>query len=254
MPKVLVACEMSARVRLAFAARGWDATSCDILPDEAHLWNQVPPTGSRCFTGNHYQGDVMDIIEDDWDLVIAHPPCTDISLAGANRWKQKQEDGRQHEAVQFFLKLYTAPRPEAYVVIENPNGIMSRPPVGRVPDQVVQPWMFGDPLIKETHLWYRDAAEPLPLVGYDPPVFRMDKLPLLKATHTLEDYPEGVSRTVTGGGSWRTDKKNGKTGMNRAWEDSQGRARRNILRSITPKGFAKACAAQWGPYVEQRLA
>ena len=245
MPSVLVACEMSGRVRTQFAKRGWNAWSCDLLPDESAMWCE--PGDGACSAcdpcwGQHYQGDVFDIIDYDWDLVICHPPCTDLSQAGARYWKQKQEDGRQHEAISFFLRLYTRPRREAYVVVENPNGIMSRPPVGRVPDQVIQPWMFGDPLIKTTHLWYREHA-----IG-------MDRLPLLKATHTLEDYPEGVSRTVTGGGSWRTDTKNGKTGMNKSWEDSQGRDRRNILRSITPQGFAKAAAEQWGAYVESKCA
>ena len=252
MPSVLVACEMSARVRVQFAMRGWNAWSCDILPDEAPLWN---PLDQAIYNyGQHYQGDVMDIIKDDWDLVIAHPPCTDLSQAGARYWKEKQADGRQYLAVQFFLKMLIDPRPEAYVVVENPVGIMSRGPVGRKPDQIVQPWMFGDPLIKDTCLWYRDAAVALPKVGFDSAEFKMDKLPHLVPTHTLADYPDGVSRTVTGGGSWRTDKKNGKTGMNKDWEDSQGRARRNILRSITPEGFARAAAEQWGSYVEQRLA
>lgn len=242
-PRVLIACEMSGRVRTQFAKRGWDAWSCDLLPDESAMW--CPEGDGACSQcdpcwGNHYQGDVFDIIGEDWNLVIEHPPCTDLSQAGARYWKQKQEDGRQKAAIQFFLKLHDAPRPQAYVATENPVGVMNYPPVGREPDQIVQPWMFGDPLTKRTCLWFR------PTIGWD-------MLPLLQATHSIADYPDGVNRVTTGGGSWRTDAANGRTGMNRAWEDSQGRARRDILRSITPEGFAKAAADQWGAYVEQRL-
>lgn len=238
MPKVLVACEMSGRVRTAFAKRGWDAWSADLLPDETGMWNELPQYNVK--TGQHYQGDVLDIIREDWDLVICHPPCTDLSQAGARYWKEKQADGRQRRAVEFFMKLYRMPRLEAYVVVENPVGFISR--VFREPDQIVEPWWFGDPLAKKTCLWYR------PSMGkqhYHLP----DRLPRLVADNIV--VPTG--RVTTGGGSWKTDKANGKTGMNN-WEDSQGRARRHILRSLTPAGFGRACADQWGPYIEARAA
>jgi site-specific DNA-cytosine methylase len=245
MLKVLIACEMSGRVRSQFAKRGWDAWSADLLPDETDQWNERAGIENL---GRHYQGDVLDIIREDWDLVIAHPPCTDLSQAGARYWKQKQADGRQRKAIQFFKQmLYRSPS-DAYVAVENPRGIMSS--VIGDPDQVVEPWMFGDPLKKETCLWYGPAVIALAPVGYDPPEYKTDRLPHLVPTHSLSDYPDGVSRTVTGGGSWRTDKAHGKTGMNKNWEDSQGRSRRHILRSITPEGFARAAAEQWGSYVE----
>lgn len=236
MPRVLIACEMSGRVRTAFALRGWDAWSADLLDDESPMW-----CGNTM--GQHYKGDVLDIIEDDWDLVIAHPPCTHLSQAGARYWKQKQDDGRQQAAIDFFYAMLDRPRREAYVVVENPRGIISR---DRVPDQVIQPWMFGDPLVKETCLWYRpaDFSRPHEISRL------LDHLPLLVPTHSESDYPQGLSRTVTGGGSWRTDTAAGKAGMHRNWEDSQGRARRDILRSITPAGFAQAAAEQWGSYIE----
>lgn len=233
MPRVLVACEMSGRVRTQFALRGWDAWSADLLDDESPMW---------CGTtaGQHYKGDVLDIIGEDWDLVIAHPPCTHLSQAGARYWAAKQADGRQREAVAFFLKLFGKPRPEAYVVVENPVGFMGiKDGIFREPDQVVQPSWFGDPLKKATCLWYRGAQSSHPFPHYD-------QLPLLTADRPVE--PTG--RVATGGGSWRTDKARGKTGMNRNWEDSQGRARRHILRSITPEGFARAAAEQWGGYIE----
>lgn len=234
MPKVLIACEMSGRVRTRFALRGWDAWSADLLPDEAHLWNKLPHTGDL---GRHYQGDVLDIIGDDWDLVIAHPPCTDLSQAGARYWKAKQADGRQLSALKFFFSVITRPRESAYVAVENPVGILSS--AFRRPDQVVQPFMFGDPLRKKTCLWYRAAELKHPL--------RFDRLP-----HLVPDKPvEPTGPVATGGGSWRTDKRNGKVNMNN-WEDSQGRNRRTILRSITPEGFARAASEQWGSYVESR--
>jgi site-specific DNA-cytosine methylase len=256
MPRVLVACEMSGRVRTAFAARGWYAVSADLLPDETHLWNHVSHTGDL---GTHYQGDALDIIRDNWDLVIAHPPCTDLSNAGNRYRAEKIADGRQAAAAKFFRKLYDLPCPKSYVVVENPMGAMSQ--LFSEPDQIVEPWMFGDPLRKKTCLWYRGAN----ISGYrgfeHASINDYDFLPHLVPTHWEHDYgllggkglPE-IGRTCTGGGSWRTDKANGLTGMNRNWEDSQGRARRNILRSITPEGFARACAEQFGPYIESRRA
>lgn len=240
MPRVLIACEMSGRVRTAFARRGWDAWSADLLPDESSLWCRF---AFPDLMGQHYQGDVLDIIGEDWDLVIAHPPCTDLSQAGARYWKQKQADGRQRMAVDFFMKLYRMPRKEAYVVVENPVGFMSQ--IFREPDQVVEPWWFGDPLSKKTCLWYRpaDFSRPHEISRH------LDHLPRLVA----DDIVVPTGRVTTGGGSWRTDKAHGKTGMNN-WEDSQGRARRHILRSLTPEGFARAAAEQWGSYVEARAA
>lgn len=233
---------MSGRVRTAFAKRGWDAWSCDLLPDESGMW--VPDGAcSACDPcwGTHYQGDILDIIEDDWDLVIAHPPCTDLSQAGARYWKQKQADGRQKAAFDFFMWMLALPRPEAYVVVENPVGIVSK--LYREPDQKIQPWWFGDPIAKETCLWYRPAkVQPKFCRG-----FWFDNLPLL-----VPDRPvEPTMRAVTGGGSWRTDKGRGLRHMNN-WEDSQGRARRHILRSLTSEGFARSAAEQWGSYVESR--
>ena len=92
--RMLAACESSGRVRDAFAARGWDAWSCDLEPSET--------------PGQHIQGDILSVFEwSTWDLVIAFPPCTDLSLAGAVHWKQKQADGRQQRAADFFMRMWT---------------------------------------------------------------------------------------------------------------------------------------------------
>lgn len=243
MPRVLVACEMSGRVRTAFAKRGWYAQSCDLLPDETEMWNPPAEPKTLGFL-HHYQGDVRDLLKQDWDLVIAHPPCTDLSQAGANRWKEKQADGRQEAASEFFKLLYHEPVNKAYVVVENPVGYMNK---WREPDQVVEPWWFGEPLSKKICLWYRPAWAPSyhkKKSTHD--LMRFD-LPLLVADQPVESQ----GRVCTGGGSWRGDAAKGKTGMNR-WEDSQGRARRPILRSITSASLARAMADQWGPFIEEQ--
>ena len=270
--RMLAACEMSGRVRDAFAARGWEAWSADLLPSETPVRYLAPrtqdsPTGG---VAGHFQGDVRDLFHWShpvnagrkdakqahvdqlardtpageylpmsgmplWDLVIAFPPCTDLSLAGARYWKEKQQRGpngepsKQDLAAKFFIQMVYAPSP--LTAVENPVGIMGRKknPLYRVPDQVVQPWMFGDPLIKNTCLWLRG-------------------LPQLTATHTVEDFPE-LERVATGGGSYRVDLRV-KGRANNGHEDSEGRARRHIVRSRTPGGFARAMASQWGPFAE----
>ncbi len=133
--RVLVACEFSGIVRDAFKAKGHDAWSCDLLPTE------IP--------GNHIQGDVLSILNDGWDLMIAHPPCTDLAVSGARWFKEKQADGRQQRSVEFFMKIMDAPIPQK--AVENPIGIMSR--LYRKPDQVIQPFQFGHEVQKATCLW-----------------------------------------------------------------------------------------------------
>lgn len=139
--KVLIACEFSGVVRDAFSSKGHDAWSCDLLPSER--------------PGQHYQGDVEELLHPgrgyDWDLVIAFPPCTHLAASGARWFKAKQQDGRQQEAVRFFIALANAAFHK--VAVENPIGIMSR--VYRKPDQVIQPFWFGDSVQKATCLWLR---------------------------------------------------------------------------------------------------
>lgn len=136
--KVLVACEFSGIVRECFAAWGHDATSCDLLPTE--------------LPGKHYQGDVRDILCDGWDLMIAHPPCTDLAISGARWFPEKRADGRQQAAIEFFMMLVNAPIER--IAVENPISIMSS--VYRKPDQIVQPWMFGQGETKATCLWLKN--------------------------------------------------------------------------------------------------
>jgi hypothetical protein len=135
--KVLVACEYSGAVRDAFTRGGHDAMSCDLLPSETE--------------GQHYQGDVRDVLDYPWDLMIGHPPCTHLSVSGARHFAEKRMDGRQQSAVSFFMLLARAPIPR--IAIENPVCVMSS--LWRKPDQVIQPWQFGHGETKATCLWLK---------------------------------------------------------------------------------------------------
>lgn len=135
--RVLVACEYSGSVRDAFASLGWDAWSCDILPSEK--------------PGNHYQGDVRDILGNGWDILIAHPPCTHLAVSGARWFPAKRASGEQQAALDFVRLLLNAPIP--HIALENPISIISSQV--RKPDQVIQPWQHGHGETKATCLWLK---------------------------------------------------------------------------------------------------
>lgn len=139
--RVLVACEYSGVVRDAFLALGHDAMSCDLLPTEA--------------PGPHYEGDVRDVLDYPWDLLVGHPPCTHLSVSGARHFEAKRMDGRQQSAVSFFMLLANAPIPK--IAIENPVCIMSS--LWRKPDQIIQPWQFGHGETKATCLWLKGLPQ-----------------------------------------------------------------------------------------------
>ena len=160
--KVLVACEYSGTVRDAFLNLGHDAMSCDLLPTD------VP--------GPHYRGDVFDIIEDGWDLMIAFPPCTDVCVSGARWFKEKRADGRQQRAIQFIRDLMNAPIDR--IAIENPIGVLSSEI--RKPDQIIQPWQHGHGETKATCLWLSGVPKLTPtniVDGREAKVHRMPPSP-----------------------------------------------------------------------------
>ena len=134
--RVLVACEYSGAVRDAFRARGHEAVSCDLLPSET--------------PGPHYEGDIRDIINANWDLMIAHPPCTHLAVSGARWFKDKQKE--QAEALEFVRLLLAADIPR--IALENPVSIISSKV--RKPDQIIQPWQFGHGETKATCLWLKN--------------------------------------------------------------------------------------------------
>lgn len=149
--RILIACEFSGSVRDAFNEQGYDATSCD-------LFDSVSP-------GPHYKGDVRNILNDGWDMMIAHPPCKHLCISGRAHWAKKQE--LQQEAIDFVRELMAAPIP--HIAIENSVGILST--VIRKPDQIVHPYQFGDPYPKATCWWLKN-------------------LPLLHPTEIVEIPPE----------------------------------------------------------------
>lgn len=155
--KVLVACEFSGVVRDAFTRNGHDAMSCDLLRSER--------------PGAHYIGDVRDILNYDWDLMIAHPPCTHLATSGARWFPDKYE--LQMEALQFVRDLLNAPIPR--IALENPVGMIST--AIRKPDQVIHPWQFGHDEEKATCLWLKGLPHLIPtnLVGVrDSPLYKIN--------------------------------------------------------------------------------
>lgn len=191
--KVLVACEFSGVVRDAFTARGHDAVSCDLLPSEA--------------PGPHIVGDVLEVLADGWDLMVAHPPCTHLAVSGARYFAAKRADGRQQAALAFVQALLDAPIPR--IALENPVSIISSQI--RKPDQIVQPYHFGHPESKTTCLWLKG-------------------LPQLRHTNVLPKPP---------GGRWSNQTPSGQNRLSPSptrWAD----------RSRTYTGLAAAMADQWG--------
>ena len=140
--KCLVACEYSGLVRDALIRKGHDAISCDLLPSES--------------PGPHYRGNVLEIIDQNFDLMIAFPPCTHLAVSGARWFPFKQKE--QQEAIEFFLRLVNANISK--IAIENPIGIMST--VYRKPDQIVQPYWFGDKFNKKTAIWLKNLPKLVP--------------------------------------------------------------------------------------------
>jgi hypothetical protein len=167
--RVLVACEYSGTVRDAFAAKGWDAWSCDLLPTDS--------------PGNHIQGDCLEILNDGWDLMIAHPPCTHLAVSGAAWFKDKVKE--QAEALDFVRALMAAPIPR--IAIENPVSVISSKI--RKPDQIIQPYHFGHLERKTTCLWLKNLP---PLTHETELKEQVDALPkrLQNPLHYLPPSPD----------------------------------------------------------------
>ena len=224
--KVLVACEESQRVCSAFRAHGHEAYSCDIIdPSGGHpewhiktdVLNILNPNETFQQITFYTQDNTVHFV-DRWDLIIAHPPCTYLTVTG-NRWfniekygdKARERWKLREEAIHFFMAFANADCD--HIAIENPVGVMSTN--WRKPDQIIQPWWFGDPFEKKTCLWLKG-------------------LPLLKKTN--EVTPEK-----------RTEYASGKSMP--AWYAAAANlpaAERSRIRSQTFPGFAEAMAEQWG--------
>ena len=157
--KILIACEYSGRVRDAFIAKGHDAWSCDLLPTDA--------------PGPHFQCDVADILNNDWDLMIAHPPCTHLAVSGARHFAAKKASGVQDAALDFVRMLLNANIPK--IALENPISIISSRI--RKPDQIIQPWQFGHGETKATCLWLKNLPKLAPTNIVDGRSDRIHKMP-----------------------------------------------------------------------------
>ena len=155
--RVLVACEYSGIVRDAFAAFGHDAWSCDLLPTER--------------LGNHIHGDVLQHLHRNWDMMIAHPPCTHLAVSGARWFKDKQRE--QADALDFVRRLLDAPIPR--IALENPISIISSRI--RKPDQIIQPWQFGHGETKATCLWLKNLPKLVPTNIVEGREARIHKMP-----------------------------------------------------------------------------
>ena len=195
----MVACEESQAVTSLLRRGGVEAYSCDLLPTSGNHpeW--------------HIQADALEVVKMQWDMVLAFPPCTHLAVSGASWFKEKQRNGQQQMAIGFFL-AFTALDHVPRVAIENPVGIMST--VYRKPDQIINPWQFGDPHEKKTCLWLKG-------------------LPPLEPTNIVEPNPRILCKDGKTYPDWHIHSK------------SKGNQRR-IERSKTWPGIAKAMADQWG--------
>jgi hypothetical protein len=198
--RVLVACEYSGRVRDAFLDAGHYALSCDLLP-----------TDSTHPRGEHYQGDVLNILGEGWDLMIAHPPCTYLSVSGMHWTTRGLRDPKLTEdALEFVRKLLDAPIER--IALENPVSVISSRI--RKPDQIINPYEFGHDASKKTCLWLKN-------------------LPKLASTNLIEP------RIINGRKRWGNQTDSGQNKL--APSDDRWK-----IRSETYEGIAQAMAQQWG--------
>lgn len=224
--KVLIACEESQRVCTEFRKKGHEAYSCDILEcsgghPEWHIKGDVLPLLNAMSKTFCTMDGETHTVNGPWDLIIAHPPCTDLAVSGARWFKEKQKDGRQQKAIDFFMKFINADCPK--IAVENPICIMSKK--YRKPDQIIQPYEYGHPTKKSTCLWLKGLPKLIPTNIVEPKL----------VTYTKKDG----TKVVFGYGMDESRDENGKI---IAWNDP----RTAKLRSKTFPGIAKAMADQWG--------
>ena len=206
MKRILIACEESQAVTKAFRDLGFEAFSCDLLP---------------CSGGHsewHFQEDMFEVIkrEERFDLMIAFPPCTDLAVSGARHFERKIADGSQAKSIQFFMNVINANVER--IAVENPIGIMSKK--YRKPDQIIQPYMFGDKAQKSTCLWLKN-------------------LPKLESTNIVDkgEFFEFVSK--------KGENKKMPMWYYKALKEAKTPEQRRTLRSKTFQGIAEAMATQW---------
>lgn len=202
--KILVGCEESQAVTIALRKLGHEAFSCDLLPcsGEHPEW--------------HYQKDIFEVINKGWDMLICFPPCTDLAVSGARHFERKISDGSQQKSIEFFMALANCNIPK--IAIENPIGIMSGK--WRKPDQIIQPYQFGDKAQKSTCLWLKGLPKLVP-------TNIVDKGEFFEFTSK-----KGVKKRMA---MW----------YYQALRDAKTPEQRRTLRSKTFQGIADAMAEQW---------
>ncbi|EOW9372185.1 hypothetical protein ACOBWO_000400 [Vibrio cholerae] len=203
--KILVACEESQAVTVEFRKMGHEAYSCDIIDC------------SGGYPEWHIKDDCLNVIKSrKWDMIIAFPPCTDLSCAGAPTWKIKQKDGRQQAAIDFVMKIYDSDC--SMIAIENPVGKLNS--AWRKPDQIIHPYQFGDPYKKRTCLWLKGLS-------------------ILSPTNVVQPIAHWTSNSTRGGLLKDGTRKKSKLPIRKAWCSAKERSK-------TFNGIAKAMASQWG--------
>lgn len=208
--KILVACEESQSVTKHLRKLGHEAFSCDILD---------------CSGGHpewHFKEDVFKVIQKGWDMMIAFPPCTHLATSGARHFAKKIADGRQQQGIDFFMALINAPIER--IAVENPIGIMSTK--YRKPDQIIQPWQFGDKAQKSTCLWLKNLPKLVPTDVVD------------KGEFFEFTSKKGVKKKMA---MW----------YYKALLEAKTPEQRSTLRSKTFEGIAHAMATQWTTDVKQ---
>jgi site-specific DNA-cytosine methylase len=210
--RILVGCEESQAVTIELRKLGHEAFSCDVMES------------SGGYPQWHIQGDLLKELDKGWDMLIAFPPCTHLAVSGARHFKEKIADGRQQKGIDFFMAMINAPIEK--IAVENPIGIMSTN--HRKPDQIIQPWMFGDKAQKSTCLWLKN-------------------LPLLVPTNIVEkgEFIEFISKKGV--------KKRQPKWYFDALKNSKNASERSKLRSKTFKGIAKAMATQFTTNIQTQL-
>jgi len=208
--KILVACEESQAVTIELRKLGHQAFSCDLL---------------ECSGGHpewHFKEDVFKVIQKDWDMMIAFPPCTHLATSGARHFAKKIADGRQQQGIDFFMALINAPIER--IAVENPIGIMSTK--YRKPDQIIQPWQFGDKAQKSTCLWLKNLPKLVPTDVVD------------KGEFFEFTSKKGVKKKMA---MW----------YYKALLEAKTPEQRSTLRSKTFEGIAHAMATQWTTDIKQ---
>lgn len=219
MKKILIGCEESQAVTIEFRKLGFEAYSCDILDQ------------SGGYPEWHIKDSIFNVINDNWDLLIAFPPCTDLAVSGARHFERKRLNGSQDKSINFFMDIINAPIDK--IAVENPVGIMSK--IYKKPDQIIQPYYFGDPFQKTTCLWLKN----LPLLYHNKDVNLFDKV----ITHTDKgEFFEWI------------DKKTNKKKRQPMWfYNALNNKNTGHIRSKTFNGIAKAMANQWGNFLNNNI-